>query len=243
MIYPTIGIPRLGSDLYCEYMQYKYVQCLRKAGAVVQILPQKIDADYIAGIVTQCDGLVFPGGPDIQPALYGKEVESGCGKPDRMRDAFELPLLKSALEAGKPLFCICRGMQLLNVALGGTLYQDIKPRQKCRHSDFWHRATATHSVELDTDSLVSGILGSDTASVNSIHHQAVDDLGKGLWVAAASPDGFPEALEIEEYPFCLAVQWHPEHMAIRTPAQQKLFLAFTEACRKNSTRVSGAALQ
>ena len=231
MIYPTIGIPTLGSDLYCQYMQYKYVHCLRRAGAMVEILPQKIDGAYMEDIVKRCDGLVFPGGPDIQPSLYGKEVEIGCGKPDRMRDAFELPLLKAALEVGKPLFCICRGMQLLNVALGGTLYQDIKPRQQCRHSDFWHRATATHSVELDTDSRLADILGSDTASVNSIHHQAVDDLGKRLWVAAGSPDGFPEALEIEDYPFCLAVQWHPEHMAARTPAQYKLFQAFVQACQ------------
>lgn len=233
MIYPTIGIPKLGSDLYCQYMQYKYVRCLRKAGAVVEIFVPGKTAEYMESIITRCDGLLFPGGPDICPQLYGKETEAGCGKTDPIRDAFELPLLKLALEAGMPLFCICRGMQLLNVALGGTLYQDIKPRQQCSHWDFWHRATATHSIELDTDSLVSEILGSDTASVNSIHHQAVNDLGKKLWVAADSPDGFPEALEIEDYPFCIAVQWHPEHMAARTPGQQKLFQVFVDACRKS----------
>lgn len=232
VLYPRIGIPRLGSDLYCLYMQYKYVQCLRKAGAVAEILAPEVSAEYMAEIIERCDGLLFPGGPDIQPKLYGREEEVGCGKADRMRDAFEFSLLGAALETGKPLFCICRGMQLLNVVLGGTLYQDIKPRQKCKHWDFWNRASATHSVEVDTDSLLSRILGTDTASVNSIHHQAVDDVGKRLWIAAGSPDGFPEALEIEDYPFCLAVQWHPEHMAARTPAQQKLFQAFVDACRQ-----------
>ncbi len=231
MLYPRIGLPKLGSDLYCLYMQYKYVHCLRKAGAQVEILAPDISVEYMAGMIERCDGSLFPGGPDIQPKLYGKDVEQGCGKPDLMRDAFESALLGAALEVGKPLFCICRGMQLLNVVLGGTLYQDIKPRQQCKHWDFWNRASASHSVELDTDSLLSGILEADAASVNSIHHQAVDDLGKRLWIAADSPDGFPEALEIEDYPFCLAVQWHPEHMAARTPAQQKLFRAFVDACR------------
>lgn len=231
MLYPRIGLPKLGSDLYCWYMQYQYVRCLRKAGAQVEILAPDVSVEYMAGVIERCDGLLFPGGPDIQPKLYGKDVEEGCGKPDLMRDAFESSLLGAALEAEKPLFCVCRGMQLLNVVLGGTLYQDIKPQQQCKHWDFWNRASATHSVELDTDSLLSKILGADSASVNSIHHQAVNDLGRRLWVAADSPDGFPEALEIEGYPFCLAVQWHPEHMAARTPVQQKLFQAFVDACR------------
>ncbi len=231
MIYPRIGIPKLGNDLYCLYMQYKYVKCLKKAGAVVEILKPSVSAEYMADVIERCDGLVFPGGPDIQPKLYGKDREPGCGKPDLMRDAFEFSLLEAALEVGKPLFCVCRGMQLLNVVLGGTLYQDIKLQQKCKHWDFQNRGSATHSVELDTDSLLAGILGADAASVNSIHHQAVNDLGKRLWIAADSPDGFPEALEIEDYPFCLALQWHPEHMAARTPAQQKLFQAFVDACR------------
>lgn len=241
MLYPVIGVPLLGTDLYCRYMQYKYTRCLERAGARVQLLAFNMTGNAGDGkvqgprsleeVLELCAGFVFPGGPDIQPVLYGQKALPECGKPDCMRDAFELPLLRAALEARKPLFCICRGMQLLNVALGGTLLQDIKPKQEYQHWDFWHRATATHPIELDPDSLLARLLGTSSTTVNSIHHQIADDLGKGIWVAADSPEGFPEALELEEYPFCLGVQWHPEHMAARSPAQQKLFEAFVKACR------------
>ncbi len=154
-----------------------------------------------------------------------------CDDPDAKRDEFELALLQAALDAQKPIFCIGRGMQLLNVALGGTLIQSIRFYQEYQHADPLHRSTATHPVDLDPESLLSWILDTDTLAVNSLHHQAVDDLGKGLLISADSPEGFPEGLELAGYPFCLAVQWHPEYMAPRTPAQQKLFQAFTDACR------------
>ena len=226
MLYPVVGVPLVGTDLYSRYMQYKYIRCLERAGAKVQLLApdrmggvgagEALGAESLESVIELCAGFLFPGGPDIWPALYGQEALPECGKPDRIRDAFELPLLRAALEAKKPL-------------------QDIKPKQECEHWDFWHRATATHAVELDPDSLLSHLLGTSSTTVNSIHHQAVDDLGKGLWVAADSPDGFPEALELEEYPFCLGVQWHPEHMAAKTPAQRRLFEAFVKACREQET--------
>lgn len=231
MIYPIIGMPRLGDGLFHQYMQFPYIRCLQKAGASVQLLKPDVSQGAVEAVLEQCAGFLFPGGPDIQPELYGQTAQPGCGKPDRMRDAFELALIKAALAAQKPLFCICRGMQLLNVALGGTLLQDIKAQQEYQHLDFFHRKTATHPIEIDPDSLLARILDTDSAAVNSIHHQAADTVGKGLWVAADSPEGFPEALELEGYSFCLALQWHPEHMTARTPAQQSLFQAFVDACR------------
>ena len=122
-------------------------------------------------------------------------------------------------------------MQLLNIAFGGTLMQDIHLKQEYQHADPLHRATATHPVEIDPDSFLAYLLDTDTLSVNSLHHQAADEIGEGLWIPADSPEGFAEALELEDYPFCLAVQWHPEYMAGRTPSQQRLFQALVDACR------------
>lgn len=233
MIYPTIGIPALGTDPLHRYLQYRYTRCLRQAGAEVSILPLDPSPRALEAAIAGCAGFLFPGGPDIQPVLYGQLAQPGYGAADRKRDAFELSLLHDVLSAEKPLFCIGRGMQLLNVAFGGTLIQDVKPRQEYAHMDVFHLSYATHPVEVDPDSLVGKLLDTDTVTVNSLHHQAPDDIGEGLWIAASSPEGFPEALELEGYPFCLAVQWHPEHMTRHTPLQQELFTAFVGACRQN----------
>ncbi len=232
MLYPMIGVPKLGDSLLRQYFQYQYTRCLKKAGAQVQILTPSAGAGSVEHALKTCSGFLFPGGPDIQPQLYGQLAESRCGEPNRVRDAFELALIQGALAAGKPLFCICRGMQLLNVALGGTLTQDIRARQEYNHQDIWNCMSATHPVEIDPDSLLYRIFDADVATVNSMHHQAVDKVGEGLWIVADSPEGFPEALEVEGYPFCLAVQWHPEFMAAQVPAEQKLFRAFVDECRK-----------
>lgn len=231
MLQPTIGIPLMGQSLFHRYMQQKYIRCLEHTGAEVLLLPTDNITEVISQSLQRCHGFLFPGGPDIQPGIYDQTALPECGEPDPARDALELPLLQAALEAEKPLFCICRGMQLLNVVLGGTLIQDIKTEQEYPHSDFWHRTTATHPVLLEPDSHLGRLFGSDIISVNSLHHQAVDLTGKGLTVTGQSPDGFVEALEVDGYPFCLAVQWHPEHMAARSAEQQKLFRAFVDACR------------
>ena len=122
----------------------------------------------------------------------------------------------------------------MNVHFGGTLMQDLKFHQEYEHRDLWHMTSATHPVEIDPESLLADILDTDTAAVNSLHHQAVEEVGNGLFICADSPEGFAEALEIDDYPFCLALQWHPEYMAGRTRTQQQLFRAFTDACRNPS---------
>lgn len=242
---PTIGVPMLGKDLPSRYMQQKYSACLRRAGAFVQVLRPEAASEELAAAISRCRGFLFPDGPDIGPGLDGQaqEPEAEAGAADGgqalardsvalARDSFELSLLGVALADRKPLFCINRGMLLLNVAFGGSLYQDIKLRQQYQHFDFWHRAAATHPVEVDGDSILARLFSTDILTVNSIHRQAVDNLGQGLWIAAGSPDGFPEALEIEGYPFCLAVQWNPEYMVRRTPLQGRLFREFVEECKK-----------
>lgn len=234
MLYPTIGIPWWEKGMFCRLKQINYTRCLQRTGAVAQFLVPGRGSENARDIVDKCDGFLFPDGPDIQPLLYGQEPLAGCGKTDAGRDAFELSFLREALAVRKPLFCVCRGMQLLNVAFGGTLIQDIHYEQEYQHFDFLHRASATHPVELAEDGFLAALLDSDYITVNSLHHQAVDVVGDGLEIGADSPDGFVEALELEGYPFCLAVQWSPQYMAATTPAQQKLFQAFVDACRNTS---------
>lgn len=228
---PVIGVPFMGTGLH-RYMQHKYTQCLERAGAEVRILKPTADPAQARRYLAECDGFLFPGGADIAPALYGQKRQPECGRPDRVRDGFERLFLRAALKTGKPVLCICRGMQLLNVVQGGTLTQDIKPLQTYPHADFARRAGSTHPVGLQPGSIAAQIFGAGTISVNSLHHQAVDKLGKGLCAAARSPDGFIEAIELRTgRPFVLGVQWHPEHMAAKDAAQQKLFERFVSECR------------
>lgn len=235
MTKPVIGVPLMGKSLFRKYMQYKYTQCLRRAGARVRILPPTEDREVQRRYLSECDGFLFPGGVDIDPALYGQAPLPGAGEPNPVRDRFELPFLKAVIAADKPLLCICRGMQLLNVAQGGTLKQDIKPIQKYQHAAVRRPGGYAHPVRLREGSLIAGIFGKNTIKVNSLHHQAAERVGKGLRVTAKSPDGFVEALEFPDRKgFCLGVQWHPEHMAARDDAQQKIFRTFLSACRKDA---------
>ena len=226
---PVIAIPQMGNDLFRMYMKSKYVASLRRAGARVRWI-ELTDVEKAVAEACGCDGLLLPGGADIDPRLYGQTPSEKCGKPHELRDTAEFPILKAFLETGKPVFCICRGVQLLNVAFGGTLHQDIKELQKCSHSDFKTKNKGTHRVKITPQTHLAAILGTEEETVNSLHHQAVDRVGEGLAVSAVSGDGFPEALEAVGHPFCLGVQWHPEHMSRFHPRQQKIFNVFAAAC-------------
>ncbi len=232
MTTPMIGIPLMGTSMLRKYMQNKYTQCLKNAGAAVKILEPIPGSAAIAQYLAECDGFLFPGGADIAPNLYGQEPQPGCGEPNPVRDQFEFPLLNAVLEADRSVLCICRGMQLLNVVRGGSLLQDIKPIQQYNHADFFHRAKFTHPVELEKGSMIASVFGTRTIQVNSLHHQAVDRLGDGLTATARSPEGFIEAIEFADRKgFALGVQWHPEHMAAKDPSQQLIFERFVSACK------------
>lgn len=226
---PVIAIPQMGTDLFRKYMKSKYVQSLERAGAQV-LWVELDDMDKAIEEALGCDGLLLPGGADIDPKLYGQTASEKCGKPNEKRDAAEPKILEAFLKTNKPILGICRGVQLLNVYLGGTLLQDIKETQKYKHSDFLSRAKTAHPISIEKGSKLYDILGTETAQVNSLHHQAIDKVGNGLKVTAKSGDGFVEALELEGYPFCVAVQWHPEHMSKKSEEQRKLFSAFVSAC-------------
>lgn len=230
-----IAIPQMGNDLFRKYMKSKYVSSLERAGATVRWI-ELGDVEKAVAEALGCDGLLLPGGADIEPSLYGRVREEKCGKPNELRDKSEFRMLEAFIKTGKPIFGICRGFQLINVFYGGTLYQDIAHIKKCSHSDFLKRATVCHKVTVKEDTKLFEIFGRAQAGVNSLHHQAVENVGEGLRVCAVSEDGFAEALELDGHPFCLAVQWHPEHMSRKDKLQQKLFDEFVINCKKEKLK-------
>lgn len=167
----------------------------------------------------EVDGLVLSGGTDLDPALYGQEMDPRADPPDRERDALEQKLLREALERGLPVLAICRGFQLFNVTHpGGTLVQHMEGHRIPNHG--------THHAEIYRGTKLAAIFGAGVHAVNSRHHQAVDRPGQGLVVSAKSPDGIVEALERPDRRFAIAVQWHPED---QMPAQRRIFEALSEA--------------
>ncbi|HOO25611.1 MAG TPA: gamma-glutamyl-gamma-aminobutyrate hydrolase family protein [Clostridiales bacterium] len=229
-----IGITYLGSDPFRRYMQKKYTDSLKAAGAKAVLLKQSEDNDVISRYATDCDAFVFPGGADLSPSLYGEEPLPECGKSYPERDNFEVALLNEVMRLRKPILSICRGAQLVNVALGGTLYQDIKsqlPEALPGHMDFWRRKRGSHPIIIEKDSRIFDIFG-EKAYVNSMHHQAIKEPANYLRPVAKSADGIIEALEYPAYPYFVAVQWHPEHMAASDPKQAALFKSFVEESAK-----------
>lgn len=222
---PVIAMPRMGNDPFRIYMKSKYVLSLHRAGAKVQWIPLK-NVDAHLPELLQCDGLLMPGGVDIEPARYGQQRSEKCGKTDALRDAAEWKILEAFLPAKKPVLCICRGHQLLNVFCGGTLHQHIPG-----HSDFKSRGKGCHPVHIQPGTMLADLLERDQLTVNSLHHQAVDKLGKDLTINAVSTDGIVEAVAHIDHPFCLGVQWHPEHLSRRDTLQQRIFDIFVKNCK------------
>ncbi|HEV2178113.1 MAG TPA: gamma-glutamyl-gamma-aminobutyrate hydrolase family protein [Terriglobia bacterium] len=194
------------------------------------------------------DGVLFAGGEDVDPALYGEERKYESVDVNRARDQFEMTLLERALDRRLPILGICRGSQVINVKFGGTLYQDLASDAT---PGFEHRQTAagkkrgdtTHAVTVtEPDSLLAAAVPG-SCRVNSIHHQAIKRLGRGLKVTAHSEDGLVEAVEAaDDYPFLLAVQWHPEEIASQ-PEQHKIFEQFVAKCREVAARRKAAVRQ
>jgi putative glutamine amidotransferase len=201
-----------------------YAEALRQAG-VEPVLISPGDPRPLAGL----QGLLLSGGTDVNPARYGVAPDPACETPDDARDDLETRLLAEALAANLPVLAICRGMQLFNVAHGGTLIQHLENTavHAVRGPD---PALPAHEILVEPGTQLAAILGAGAHGVNSRHHQAVERVGAGLRVSARStPDGVIEALERSDRPFALAVQWHPEDQVRRDAEQRKLFEAFAHA--------------
>jgi putative glutamine amidotransferase len=219
-----------------------YFQALVAAGAEAEEIELVSASDAARVRAGDYDGILFAGGEDLDPSFYGEKRQHESVHDHRPRDEFEFSLLDGALERRAPILGICRGVQMINVKFGGTLYQDMKedaaPQFEHRQTDAGKsRQETTHSV-LVTDSESSlGAIVQGACRVNSLHHQAVKRLGRGLKVTAHSEDGFVEAVEsAEEYPFLMAVQWHPEEMVNNSAEQREIFVRFVTKCREGAAR-------
>ncbi len=226
----VIAIPQMGNDLFRKYMKSKYEKSLNRSGAVVKWIELE-NVENAVKEALKCDGLLLPGGADVNPKMYGESPIEACGKPNDLRDNAEVPMFKEFLKTGKPILSICRGFQLVNVICGGNLYQDIKNDQKCKHMDFFSRGKYIHTVKIEKNTKLYEIFNSAEIKVNSMHHQAVKNVGENLIPTAVSSDGYVEAFELKDHKFCVAVQWHPEHMAKKNKSQQKLFDVFVNNCK------------
>ncbi len=223
-----------------------YSDALIRAGGVPLTMPATSSRRWIAECVRRCEGVLLTGGDDVDFRLYAKRLTAQVRQtvnstPDGgERDLRELVLIDEVFRQRKPLLAICRGQQILNVALGGTLVADIRsqlPRAQC-HARSDQRSEIVHGVQLTSGSILAKIVRGQKLGVNSTHHQAVGRVAPLLRVAAVSSDGFVEGLEWKpvggrRLPFLVSVQFHPERLADRYPEHQALFQAFTRACRRD----------
>ncbi len=212
-----------------------YVHAILEAGGAPVILPPGLQVDAL--LLDRLDGLLLSGGEDIAPAYYHQEPAEWLGGVDEKRDRTELALIEGLLARHRPILGICRGHQVLNVALGGTLYQDIASEfsDEVEHAYMSGRPMQAnvHTVHIVEGSRLAGILGGVTFAVNSAHHQAVRQPAEALTPVAEAPDGVNEALEMPDYPFCLSVQWHPEAMLKGGDTMAPLFAAFVSASQRD----------
>ena len=215
----------------------RYVRAVGEAGGTPQLVPLLGEAsDVLRRIYDALDGILLPGGADIDPSAYGAERSRMCGAADPDRDLTELTLTRWAIGERKPVLGICRGMQLINVAAGGTLHQDIGAERpgaiehdhQGGHGEHAHELLV-HDVELAAGSRAATILGAGRLRVNSTHHQAIARIAPSLVASALAPDGVVEGVEGRDHAFLLGVQWHPEDLTERDPRMRRIFAAFVQA--------------
>lgn len=219
-------------------MNQRYSRAVATAGGLPVMIPLLDEMDTLRELFDRLDGLLIPGGVDVDPATYGEAPLPTCGRLDRDRDRVELSLARWAREDGKPLFGLCRGLQIVNVALGGTLYQDIAAQRSdaIKHDYFptagYSRAHLAHPVTVSGGTRLHAFVGTAPLKVNSMHHQAVKNLAPELVTTAVAPDGLVEAVESPDSHFLLGVQWHPEALSDHDHRMHRLLAGFVEAAAR-----------
>ena len=231
---PVIGI---SAPLHPESRGYRishcYADAVTEAGGIALLLPAVTAPEDVELLLQNLDGVLIPGGPDVDPLFYGEEPRQGLGLVIRSNDVFEMHLLKAARAAHKPILCVCRGEQILNVTFGGTLIQDIPSQlpEALRHMQIpVDRADPTHSVDIVKDSYLYDAFGNETVLTNSFHHQCINKVAPGFSVSAKARDGVIEAIEVKEE-CILGVQWHPEEMVHAHPEHLGLFKQLVDAAK------------
>ena len=229
------------------YVNTAYLRAIQEAGGIPVLLPPQLDGQALATLWRRLDGLVLTGGGDIDPARFGEPRHAATDEVSPERDTLEIGLDHRALADDVPLFAICRGVQVVNVALGGSLYQDIAhqyrdtadpSRTPLRHTQTEPRDQPTHPVKvMGEGTRLGGIVEAPELEVNSMHHQAIKTLGRGLREVAWAPDGIIEGVELADGDrFVVGVQWHPEELVARDSAARKLFAALVGEARARARR-------
>jgi len=233
---PVIGVTTYRNQNPLGFSQCSlaeaYIQALASAGAIPVLIPLGLTQSALDAIVTRLDGILFSGGGDVEPERYGSLPHIKVDGVDTDRDWIELHLLKNVINNNMPFLGICRGLQVINVALGGSLYEDLFDQRPntIRHQFVtgMPRDFLAHTVQIEPESRLASILQLSETKVNSLHHQGIHRVAPGLKITATAPDGVVEGIELPNYPFGLAVQWHPEWLQTN-PAMQALFRAFVNA--------------
>jgi len=222
---PVIGITSVHKESYGNnQLAFNYSSAVEWAGGIPLVIPSLEDRDNIKELVSFFDGLLLSGGGDPDPCIFGQEPFPQQGEIEPHRDKLELLLVEESLKRDLPLLGICRGMQVINIAAGGTLYQDLRQRKnRLKHMQQAPRWYSTHKVSLARESKLAFIMGMEVFRVNSFHHQAVARVAPGFTASAYAQDGVVEALEHPGKNFVLGVQWHPEAMWSRDKNMLKLF--------------------
>jgi putative glutamine amidotransferase len=250
---PIIGVPaclQVKNSLPFHSVGDKYLRAITEAvGGIPFIIPAFGFGDDLSELLDHLDGLMITGAAsNVHPPEYGQDPHDAAEPYDRDRDATTLPLIRATLDEGLPLFAICRGMQELNVALGGTLQanvQDLAGRmdhRRAQHEDLDIQYGPRHSIDIAKDGVLHEILERDKIEVNSLHTQALNHLAPGIVLEAWADDDTPEAVSVSgSRDFALAVQWHPEYKACKNPVSQKLFGAFANAAKGRMSQRTGTA--
>lgn len=236
---PIIGVTSSetfnGSKEYCQ-VHIDNITAISKAGGIPMILPNVEDLSELKRLASQLDGLYLTGGEDVDPQLYNEEPIPELGIINPRRDLFEIKITQIMLEQQKPVLGVCRGCQVLNVALGGSLYQDIYSQidgKLLKHRQSAPDGHMTHFVHVEKDSLLYRLIGLEQFKVNSRHHQAVSSVASKLKVSAVASDGIVEAIESDASNFILGVQWHPENLVVAEDAiSLRIYQGFIHACQK-----------
>jgi putative glutamine amidotransferase len=243
---PIIGIPTqtlqslggVSADIPPSWvMSQRYIRALTTAGALPWMIPLVGDDEAtLRAVYEELDGVFLPGGADIDPASYGQDRHPRCDKSDPHRDRVELALAKWAIADRKPVLGVCRGLQLLNLACGGTLYQDLADQfnGSIKHDYFpfggqFARDYLAHEVNVAKGSRLAEVFGAGPVKVNSMHHQGIREVGAGLVATAVAPDGLVEGIETADNAYVVGVQWHPEALTDADTRARRLFETFIEA--------------
>ncbi len=235
---PLIGITtRNGKDSDghpLTSLQHSYLNAIVQAGGVPVPIPSMLPDEDFLDLYSRLDGILFSGGGDVSKKYFNGSDHPRIGEVDNGRDTTEITLMRTAVNDGKPVLGICRGAQVMNIALGGTLYTHIPAQLKGAVDHDYPgdlRQVIVHPVNVDETTRSAEIFGETLLNVNSLHHQGLKDIAPSLRVAGHAPDGLVEVVEIPDHPYAIAVQWHPEWLTDQ-PAMQRLFKSFVDAAEK-----------